>query len=119
MRKPSFLLCVKYPRYEWNIIRENRWADGVSSLILNTLVFLSGKPPLLKVVGVRHLFIIANTFCAYFFVPAILTAHLGFICLKAPLPIFFTFYFNIAQLFIFIKCFLSNIFYIFTYNCLF
>ena len=33
---------------------ENRRADGVSSLILDTLVFLSEKPPLLKVVGVRH-----------------------------------------------------------------
>ena len=30
MRKPSFLLCVKYPRYEWNIIRETVGRMGLA-----------------------------------------------------------------------------------------
>ena len=48
MRKPSFLLCIKYPRYEWKVIRENRGAHGVSSLILYSLECLNEKPPLLR-----------------------------------------------------------------------
>ena len=38
----------------------NRRADGVSSLILSPLGLLSEKPPLLKVVGVRHSAISVN-----------------------------------------------------------
>lgn len=45
MRKPSFLLCVKCPRYEWKVIRENRGTHGVSSLMLSTLVLSNEKPP--------------------------------------------------------------------------
>jgi len=41
---------VRIEHHSWN-----RRADGVRSLILDTLVSLSEKPPLLKVVGVRHL----------------------------------------------------------------
>ena len=39
----------------------NRRADGVSSLILSPLGLLSEKPPLLKVVGVRHITIVVPT----------------------------------------------------------
>jgi len=40
---------VRIEHHSWN-----RRADGVRSLILDTLVSLSEKPPLLKVVGARH-----------------------------------------------------------------
>ena len=52
MRKPSFLLCVKCPRYEWKVIRENRGTHGVSSLMLSTLVLSNEKPlPLCVSIG--------------------------------------------------------------------